>query len=165
MKIRIPAPEIYSKVAALLLQTFSPSRYEVQLFDKLHEKKRTIHEWVCIHRDMVTAYIAFTHAYNGTQVSGLHLTTLAVTPQMQGQGIGSELLRFCMRQEILKDSAIFVLGPPKFYTTFGFDRCQMPVCPFQKNNAQFLSIRNNTTSQYTVGYEPEFKVKGAGRTS
>jgi len=34
----------------------------------------------------------------------------------------------------------------------------MPICPFDKNNAHFLSLRNTTTSQFTVGYEAEFKI-------
>ena len=159
MKIRKLTPEYYPKAAALLLQAFPRNKYEVQLFDKLHEKGRALHEWVCIHRDTVTAYIAFSNAYDGTKVCGLHLAPLAVKPQMQGQGIGSELLRFALRQEVIKDSTIFVVGSPKFYEKFGFERCAQPLCPLDKSNAQFLSIRNGTTYQYTVGYEPEFKVK------
>lgn len=159
MKIRKLTPEYYSKVAALLLQAFPRSKYEVQLFDKLHEQGRALHEWVCIHRDMVTAYIAFSNAFDGAKVCGLHLAPLAVNPQMQNQGIGSELLRFALRQDGIKESTIFVLGSPKFYQKFGFERCVLPVCPFDKGNSQFLSIRNDTTHPYTVGYEPEFKAK------
>jgi putative acetyltransferase len=157
MKIRQLTPENYPKVAALLQQAFPRSKYEVQLFDKLHEKGRALHEWVCLHRDTVTAYIAFSNAYNGATVCGLHLAPLAVKPQTQNQGIGSELLRFALRQEVIKASTIFVLGSSKFYQKFGFERCVLPLCPLDKSNAQFLSIRNDTTHQYTVGYEPEFK--------
>jgi putative acetyltransferase len=32
----------------------------------------------------------------------------------------------------------------------------MPICPFDTNNAHFLSIRNRTTEQFRVGYEAEF---------
>ena len=159
MKIRKLTPEYYPKAAALLLQAFPRNKYEVQLFDKLHEKGKALHEWVCIHRDTVTAYIAFSNAYDGTKVCGLHLAPLAVKPQMQGQGIGSELLRFALRQEVIKESTIFVMGSPKFYEKFGFECCAQPLCPFDKSDAQFLSIRNDTTHPYTVGYEPEFKVK------
>ncbi len=159
MKIRPLTPENYPKAAALLQQAFAPSRYEVQLFDKLHEQGRTLREWVCIHRTTITAYIAFSNAYDGKKVCGLHLAPLAVKPQMQGQGIGSELLRFALRQEGIRESTIFVLGDPKFYRKFGFERCALPLCPFDKGNAHFLSIRNTATHRYTVGYEPEFRVK------
>ena len=159
MKIRALTPEYYPKVAALLQQAFPRSKYEVQLFDKLHEKGRALQEWVCLHRDTVTAYIAFSKAYEGTTVCGLHLGPLAVKPQMQNQGIGSELLRFALRQDGIKESTLFVLGSPKFFQKFGFERCALPVCLFDKDNTHFLSIRNTVDRQFTVGYEPEFKGK------
>lgn len=156
MKIRNLLPEYYPKTVALLQRAFSPSRYEVQLFEDLHRKGRVIYEWVCLHRDTVTAYIGFTQAYDGKEACGLHLAPLAVSPPLQGQGIGSELLRFALRQEIIRERTIFVLGRPKFYRKFGFELCPLPVCPFTRNNANFQSIRNSTTRRYTVGYEPEF---------
>jgi len=33
----------------------------------------------------------------------------------------------------------------------------MPICPFDKDNKHFLSMRNETTIPFTIGYEPEFK--------
>ena len=61
-----------------------------------------MHEWVFPVRDSVVAYIGFTNAYNGKKIVGLHLEPIAVQPQMQRQGIGSELLRFVLRQEVDK---------------------------------------------------------------
>lgn len=160
MKIRNLTPENYAKTSALLQQAFSPSRYEVQLFEKLHKNNKLMHEWVCIHRNTITAYIAFSNAYDGAKVCGLHLAPLAVKPQMQNQGIGSELLRFSLRQDVIRESTLFVLGNPNFYQKFGFERCALPRCPFAKNSTPFLSIRNTASCQYTVGYEPEFKIGG-----
>ena len=88
----------------------------------------------------------------------MHLAPLAVKTEFQNQGIGSELLRFALRQDVIQASTIFVLGDPVFYQKFGFEPCAMPICPFDKNNAHFLSIRNNTSNQFTVGYEREFKI-------
>lgn len=157
MKIRPLTPDNYPKVVALLRQAFPRSRYEVQLVEKLHKNNKIVHEWVCIHCNTIVAYIAFSHAFDGKTVCGLHLAPLAVKPLMQNQGIGSELLRFSLRQDVIKESPIFVLGEPNFYRKFGFERCALPICPFDKNNAHFLSIRNNTSHDFTVGYEPEFK--------
>lgn len=156
MKIRKLTPEYYPKAASLLDHAFAPSRYEVQLFDKLHEHNRTVHEWVCLVRDSVVAYIGFTNAYNGKKIVGLHLAPLAVQPQMQRLGIGSELLRFALRQEVIRESTIFVLGDVKFYQKFGFEPCAVPWCPFDKGNRNFLSIRNEGDEEYVVGYEKEF---------
>ncbi len=160
MKIRKPTPDDYTKVFALLRQAFPRSTYEVQLIEKLHNNGKIVHEWVCIHQNTVIAFIAFSHAFDGAKVCGLHLAPLAVKPQVQNQGIGSELLRFALRQEVIKENTIFVLGNPKFYRKFGFEPCALPLCPFDKNNAHFLSIRNTTSRQYTVGYEREFKIGG-----
>ncbi len=158
MKIRKITPELYPKVSALLLQTFQGSNYEVRLFENLHKNRKMIHEWALIHINRVIAYIAFTNAYNGRDICGLHLAPFAVKTEFQNQGIGSELLRFALRQEVIRASTIFVLGDPVFYQKFGFELCTLPVCPFDKNNTHFLSIRNNISSQFTVRYEPEFKI-------
>ncbi|HIJ78255.1 MAG: N-acetyltransferase [Desulfobulbaceae bacterium] len=159
MKIRKLTPENYAKVAALLRQAFPGSSYEGQLVDNLHKNGKEMHEWVCIHVNSVIAYIAFTKAYKQGEVCGLHLAPLAVKPEFQRQGVGSELLRFALRQEAIKQSPIFVLGAPGFYQKFGFAPCSTPVCPYAKKKEHFLSLRNNDTSKFTVGYEAEFRGK------
>ncbi|OKY74785.1 MAG: GNAT family N-acetyltransferase [Desulfobulbaceae bacterium DB1] len=156
MKIRKLTTENHAKVTALLRQAFPDSIHEAQLVENLHKNNKALHEWVCIHTNTVIASITFSRAYNGSAVCGLHLAPLAVKPEFQKQGVGSELLRFALRQDEIRESTIFVLGDPGFYQRFGFEPCAMPVCPFDKNNAHFLSLRNNTTSPFTVGYEPEF---------
>ncbi len=156
MKIRKLDPENYPKVSALLQQTFPNSRGEAQLFDNLHNKNRALHEWVCLHVNSVIAYIGFSNAYEGSAVCGLHLAPLAVKPDFQRQGVGSELLRFALRQEVIRDSTVFVLGNPKFYRKFGFALSAMPICPFDTKNAHFLALRNVTSQAFVVGYEPEF---------
>lgn len=159
MKIRKLIPENYGKASALLQQAFPASTYEVQLVENFHKNGKAVHEWVCIHVNKIIAYIAFSKAYDGSDVCGLHLAPLAVKPEFQRQGIGSELLRFALRQPVIKEHTLFVLGDPGFYQKFGFEPCAMPICPFDKRNAHFLSIRNNTSSQFIVGYESEFNVR------
>ncbi len=159
MKIRTLTPESFGKASALLRQAFSRSTYEVQLVENLHKNGKDVHEWVCIHTNKIIAYVAFSNAYNGSDICGLHLAPLAVKPEFQKQGIGTELLRFALRQNVVKTQTIYVLGDPGFYKKFGFEPCLSPVCPFDKNNAHFLSIRNKVSDQFTVGYEPEFNVR------
>lgn len=158
MKIRVLTPEQYPKALSLLRQAFSNSNYEVRLFENLHKNKRLLYEWICIHRNKAIAYIAYSNAFYGKIVCGLHLAPLAVTPQMQNQGVGSELLRFSLRQKKISEKTLFVLGDPNFYKKFGFKQCSMPICPFDTNNEHFLSIRNNISTTFTVGYEPEFMI-------
>ncbi|MDD2321129.1 MAG: N-acetyltransferase [Geobacteraceae bacterium] len=157
MKIQQVTEENRAKVYALLRRAFPGSDYEAELVQKLHENGKPAHEWVCIHCNKVIAYIAFSNAYQGNEVCGLHLAPMAVTPDFQKQGVGSELLRFALRQEPIKSRTLFVLGEPGYYSRFGFEPCSAPICPFDKDNAHFLSLRNSATSQFIVGYEPEFK--------
>ena len=157
MKIQKATIEHRPKVYALLQRAFPGSDYEAGLVRKLHEHGRPIHEWVCLHVNKVIAYIAFSHAYHGSDICGLHLAPMAVAPDFQRQGVGTELLRFALRQEAIKNQTLFVLGEPGYYKRFGFEPCSLPVCPFDTNNAHFLSIGNTITTSFIVGYEPEFK--------
>ena len=157
MKIQKLTEENRAKVYALLRSAFPGSEYEAELVQKIHENGKPVHEWVCIHTNKVIAYIAFSNAYAGNDVCGLHLAPMAVAPDFQRQGVGSELLRFALRQEAIKSQPLFVLGEPGYYQRFGFEPCRLPICPFDTNNAHFLSMRNSITTSFVVGYEPEFK--------
>ncbi len=157
MKIQIVTEQNRAKIYALLRRAFPRSAFEADLVQKLHENGKPVHEWVCIQTNKAIAYIAFTRAYHGSEICGLHLAPMAVAPEFQKQGVGSELLRFALRQEQIKSQPLFVLGEPRFYKKFGFEPCKVPVCPFDKNNAHFLSMRNDATTSFVIGYEPEFK--------
>lgn len=156
MKIRKVNTELYPKAIGLLRQVFPKSNYEVQLVESFHRRGRDVHEWVCIHAGKAIAYIAFSRAYNGEDVCGLHLAPFAVKPEFQRQGVGGELLRFVLRQEVIQSQTLFVLGDPGMYQKFGFELCTIPYCPFDTDNKHFLSIRNTLDEQFTVGYETEF---------
>jgi len=157
MKIQKVTPEHYTKVYALLRGAFPGSDYEAALVQKLHENGKPIHDWVCLHVNKAIAYIAFSNAYQGKQVCGLHLAPLAVTPEFKKEGVDLELLAFALRQEAIKSRPLFVLGQPSFYKNFGFEPCSQPSSPFANNKSQFLSLRNPADSPFIVGYEPEFK--------
>lgn len=156
MKIRPLTPEEYPKASALLRQAFPEGNYEVRLIENLHKSGKPLHEWICIHRNKVIAYIAYSRAFHGKEVCGLHLGPLAVKTQMQNHGIGTELLNFSLRQKEIWQQTLFVLGDPKFYRRFGFEHCTLPTCPFDENNEHFLAIRNSNLRPFTIGYEPEF---------
>jgi putative acetyltransferase len=160
MKIRKPTEENRAKVYALLRRAFPRGEYESCLVQAFHEHGTPIHEWVCIHTGRVIAYIAFSNAYHGDAVCGLHLGPMAVMHEFRKQGIGSELLRFALRQEPIRNQPLFVLGEPRFFKRFGFEPCKAPICPFDKNNAHFLSLRNDAAGNFMVGYEAEFRSAG-----
>ena len=159
MKIKKPVDDaLQAKASALLTNAFPNSKYENNLVEDLRENSREIHEWVAIHRNRVVAYIAFTVAYNDDDVPcGLHLAPLAVHPEYQNQGFGTELTLFALRQKEIADKTIFVLGKPGYYNRFGFSGCKSPYCEFTKNNKNFMVLRpGSSDTEFTIGYEPEF---------
>lgn len=158
MKIQKVTPEHHAKVYALLRAAFPKSDYEAVLVQQLHANGRPIQDWVALHVNKAIGYIAFTPAYQGREVCGLHLAPMAVAPDFQRKGVGSELLKFALRQEAIQSQPLFVLGAPGYYRRFGFEPCRQPVCPFDKNNAHFLSLRHQATESFTIGYEDEFKL-------
>jgi len=156
MKIQKLTEEHRPKAYALLRSAFPDSEYQARLVQMLHEKQKPLHEWVCLHTGKAIAYIAFSRAFNGRSSCGLHLGPMAVAPEFQRQGVGAELLRFALRQDMIKSQPVFVLGQPAYFHKFGFELCSLPICPYAKDNVHFLSLRNNGSS-FTIGYEPEFK--------
>lgn len=156
MKIQQLTIENRAKAYMLLQLTFPGSASEAGLVRKFHDHERQVHEWVCIHTNKVIAYIAFSNAYHGKEICGLHLAPMAVAPDFQRQGVGAELLKFALRQEVIENQPLFVLGEPGYYRRFGFEPCSFPLCPFDTNNAHFLSMRNSASTSFVVGYEPEF---------
>lgn len=157
MKIQRLKEEHRAKTYALLRNAFPRSEYEARLVELLHENNKPIHEWVCLHTGKAIAYIAFSNAFNGREICGLHLAPMAVRSDFQRQGVGAELLRFALRQEEIKSQTLYVLGEPGYYARFGFERCSQPLCPFDKNNNHFLSMRNEGAASFTIGYEAEFR--------
>ena len=155
MKIQKLTLDNRPRVYALLRLAFRTG-FEAELVEKLHVNGRAVHEWVCLHAGRIVAYILFSNAYEGV-VCGLHLGPIAVTPDFQRQGVGTELLKFALRQDEIKGRPLYVHGKPDFFSKFGFEPCNHAVCPFDKNKAYFLSMGPNSDRQFIVGYEPEFK--------
>jgi putative acetyltransferase len=156
MKIQQVTPEHHARVYALLRRAFPGSDYEVGLVQRFHQQGTPLHEWACLHTGKVIAYLAFSRAFHDNRECGLHLAPMAVAPEFQRQGIGAELLRFALRQAAIKSQPLFVLGEPRYYQKFGFVPCSLPICPFDQNNAHFLSLRHTPTVPFSIGYEPEF---------
>jgi putative acetyltransferase len=156
MKIQTVTIENRAKVYALLQRAFPGSDREAGVVRKLHDNGRPLHEWVCIHTGKAIAYVAFSNAYHGRDICGLHLGPMAVAPDFHKQGVGTELLRFALRQAAIKGRPLFVLGEPGFFKRFGFEPCSQPVCPFDTGHGRFMSMGDTAAAGFVVGYEPEF---------
>jgi putative acetyltransferase len=157
MKIQRVTPDHHARVYALLRAAFPGSDYEAELVQAFHAHDTPIQEWVCLQTNKAIAYLTFSNAYRGREVCGLHLAPMAVAPDFQKQGVGTELLQFALRQEPIRSQPLYVLGEPGYYRRFGFAPCAQPICPFDRNNAHFLSLRNPVADPFVIGYVPEFK--------
>ncbi len=156
MKIRKPdTEELKKKVNAIVYRACTNSKHEEKIIEKLRYNKRTIYEWTVLHRNMVIGYILFTKAYKNEEVIGLHLSLIAVHPDFQRQGVGSELIQFALRQKEVKDTPLFTIGKLSFFEKFGFTKCTNPISPLAKKNKNFLVKGNIEPEEFNVGYEPE----------
>ncbi|WP_028585225.1 GNAT family N-acetyltransferase [Desulfogranum mediterraneum] len=163
MKIRRLTPAEHPKALALLKKAFPGSSHENRLFTNLHQQSRVLDEWICIHRHRAIAYIAYSRAYRQEEICGLHLALVAVAPELQNQGIGSELIRFSLRQPEIEAQPLYVLGAAGFYQKFGFEPCSTPLSPFATNKRRLLTIRNPDSQAFQLGYEPEFTLASRPR--
>ncbi|MEM7011534.1 MAG: N-acetyltransferase, partial [Verrucomicrobiota bacterium] len=116
--IRRPSPADTLAIQQLLDAAFEPSKYEsrVRTFaaNQIHQ------EWVFERDSKIVAHILFTQAFDGDQSIGWHLGPVAVHPEFQHQGIGSQFIREAINAEPVFPDPVFVLGDPHFYERFGF---------------------------------------------
>lgn len=78
---------------------------------------------VAIASDRLVGHILFseiTIASPQGDITALALAPLAVLPQLQNRGIGSQLVRAGLKQCQLGYKVVIVLGHPNFYHRFGF---------------------------------------------
>ncbi|WP_413112957.1 GNAT family N-acetyltransferase [Thaumasiovibrio sp. DFM-14] len=136
MLIRTENPTDTFGVDALLKEAF-PSEAEANLVMALRENgKRTLSFVACDDEGAVIGYILFSPLQvDGEESNWQGLAPLAVSPEYQGQGVASALMResFASLSE-LGYPVVAVLGDPKHYRSMGFETasahgfsCRWPV--------------------------------------
>lgn len=99
---------------------------EAKLVDKLRTEGAIVLALVAVRADAVVGYAAWPRLWIDTGQAAreaVGLAPLAVTPTLQGEGIGAALVEAGLAR--LKDrheSLVFVLGDPAYYARFGFSR-------------------------------------------
>jgi len=100
---------------------------EADIVDKLRSGCPGLLSLVAARGDQVVGHILFSPALivdNSTKIEGMGLAPMAVLPEYQGQGIGSELVKTGIaRLKAQGCPFIVVLGHAEYYPRFGFDRC------------------------------------------
>lgn len=125
--IRSETPEDILDISLLLTAAFG-SNAESQLIATLR-KYPTFQSLVAIMNGVVVGHIAFspvTFADASPEISAYGLAPLAVSPEYQNQGIGTELVRAGLKlMEQAGTNLIVVLGNPAYYSRFGFQAASM----------------------------------------
>jgi putative acetyltransferase len=126
--IREERPEDIEEVRILNERTFKQAfgqSPEADMVDRLRQKCSRLLSLVATEDNAIVGHIFFSPVrIEGSQiVEGMGLAPLAVIPELQRQGIGSQLVQTGI--EVLKSQGspfIIVLGHPEYHTRFGFQR-------------------------------------------
>lgn len=132
LSIRKIRPQDYSTVATIIKTAFQHSAYgynnEVELVDKIRQQQSYQDlEWVACYQHQLVGHILFSHSEikqgNQQRLTGLCLAPLAVLPEYQSKGIGSELIK-TLDKELEQQGFAYIclVGDEQFYSRFGYQR-------------------------------------------
>jgi putative acetyltransferase len=92
---------------------------EARLVDRLRADGEAVISAVALDEEQIVGHILFSRM--SAPFRALGLAPVAVKSSSQGNGIGSELIRWGLdRAKTNEWQCVFVLGDPKFYGKFGF---------------------------------------------
>jgi putative acetyltransferase len=120
IKVREEDPDDVAAVRDLNRRAFGQDQ-ESNIVDALRANGAALLSLVATLNDRVVGHIMYSRAVIGGSVRGAALGPMAVLPEFQRQGIGSELVE--AGNQKLKDSGcpfIIVVGHADYYPRFGF---------------------------------------------
>jgi putative acetyltransferase len=136
VSVRLETPDDWPGVREVNERAFGQSS-EADLVDALRQVARPFISLVATENNTVVGHISFSPITIGADPTpaGMGLAPMAVVPERQNCGIGSQLVRAgleeCRRQGF---DLIVVVGHPTFYPRFGFEpgsrralTCEYPV--------------------------------------
>jgi putative acetyltransferase len=108
-----------------ILNAAFPTDAESKLVDALRTNGKAIISLVAVKGDQVRGHILFSPVTTTpqSQEKGIGLAPVAVHPDVQSRGMGSQLIRTGLRRcRTLEYDYCVVLGNPKYYQRFGFEK-------------------------------------------
>ncbi|HEY7033202.1 MAG TPA: N-acetyltransferase [Thermomicrobiales bacterium] len=123
LEIRDETPADYAAIGEVVGRAFGDEPIP-ELVDRLRRDEVVVASLVAVEDGQVVGHIMFTETpieTGGEEIAGAILSPLAVTPERQGAGIGSALVRQGI--EVCRErgrAALLVLGHPTYYPRFGF---------------------------------------------
>jgi len=125
MIIRQEKPEDVIDISALNELAFGQPQ-EAKIIDKLRNNCGNLLLLVAIENGKIVGHILFSPAeIEGPRgvIKGMGLAPMAVLPEMQRQGIGTQLVKKGIEElRRFQCPFIIVLGHPEYYPRFGFER-------------------------------------------
>lgn len=162
IKIRNEETKDIEQIREIVCAAF-PTDAESRLVDTLRADGQAVISLVAVGSDQVLGHILFSPVSTtpSGDARGIGLAPVAVRPNVQSQGIGSELIREGLRLggELGYDYCV-VLGSPKYYSRFGFAKASN----FDLQNEygvddEFMVIRfTERNVNGLVKYAPEFSM-------
>ena len=165
VRVREELPEDINAIRSVNTRAFGRTQ-EADLVDKLRRDCSDLLSLVAMRQNEIVGHILFSPATIESEsktIQGMGLAPLAVSPQYQRQGTGSELIRAGIAElKSRRCPFVLVLGHPQYYPRFGFEPAsrfgirsewQVP------DEAFMILILNESKTQGISGvakYRPEF---------
>ncbi len=159
LKIRASVKADTASIRSLLDDAFDSGGYESRLRDLIFGEREDIEtEWVLETDSKIVGHILYTPGFDEEkELVGFHLAPVSVHPDFQRQGIGSQLIRETLNNELLANESVFVFGDPEFYEQFGFGRAVNVICPYDPDGVHFRALRwKGNRDPFVIGYHPAF---------
>ena len=165
MNIRAESTDDYAAVRQVNERAFGQPN-EADLVDALRRRVEPSISLVAVVDEQIVGHIFFSTVRiesEATTFTALGLAPMAVLPEFQNQGVGSELVRRGLEEcRRLGHEIVVVLGHPEYYPRFGFVpasrknlSCEYPV-PDEVFMALELSEGALAGRRGLVKYSPEF---------
>jgi putative acetyltransferase len=163
--IRAETTDDYAAVREVNEQAFARAG-EADLVDALRKSERPFISLVAEIEGRIVGHIFFSEVSiesNDSSFTALGLAPMAVLPEFQNQGIGSQLVRTGLEECLQRrHDIVVVLGHPEYYPRFGFipARRKGLSCEYDVPDEVFMvaELREGALAERTgvVKYGPEF---------
>jgi putative acetyltransferase len=150
----------YDQVRSILRLTF-PTEAEGKLVDALRANGKAIISLVAAQDDQILGHILFSPVSTTplNPAKGIGLAPVAVHPDVQSHGIGSALIQEGLKRcKELRFGYCVVLGSPKYYQRFGFQKARNFGIQneYGVDDEFMIMFFSNQTAKGLVRYAPEF---------
>ena len=166
LTIRQETPKDIDSIRYVNEQAFG-QKEEAEIIDKLRKRDVVTLSLVAVQADQIVGHILFspvTVESENSSFEAITLAPMAVLPEYQRQGIGSQLVQVGLKECYqLGHEVVVVVGHPDYYPRFGFVPAKTKGidCEFEVTDEAWmvLELREGALAgrKGTVKFQPEFQ--------